>query len=86
MAEHLAKGLDVCFCATVTKIEYGGHGVTITASNGQVYKADAAICTVSLGVLKVGYIAASLARDCSNQRQCALSVQAVALTSDLCDS
>eukprot|EP00803_Ostreobium_quekettii_P003571 evm.model.scf_1318.3 EVM.evm.TU.scf_1318.3 scf_1318:12328-16673(+) len=52
VAKRLADGLDIKFGCIVTKVCYGPDGVTVECSDGQVYMADAAIVTVSVGVLK----------------------------------
>jgi glycine/D-amino acid oxidase-like deaminating enzyme len=53
VAEAMAEGLEVRFGHEVDRIEWGRGGVIVSCSGGQVIEADAAIVTVSLGVLKV---------------------------------
>lgn len=49
----MASGLDVRYGAVVEKVQWGASGVTVTCADGRSFQADAAIVTVSLGVLKV---------------------------------
>ena len=48
---YLARGLNIQLGKVVSKIAYSGTGVKVTTQD-QVYQADYAIITVSLGVLK----------------------------------
>lgn len=48
---HLAKGLDVRLGKDVAKIEWD-KGVRVTAADGEVFEADAAILTLPVGVMK----------------------------------
>ncbi|BDA43980.1 Peroxisomal N(1)-acetyl-spermine/spermidine oxidase [Coccomyxa sp. Obi] len=52
LAEHMAVGLDVRYGAVVEKVQWGASGVTVTCADGRSFQADAAVVTVSLGVLK----------------------------------
>jgi len=54
--EALARPLDVRLSHPVSRIEHGDEGVRVTCEGGQVFEADAAIVTVSVGVLKAGAI------------------------------
>jgi len=51
----LARGLDVRFESVVTALSWGATGVKITASTGS-FRANRAIVTVPVGVLKAGEI------------------------------
>ncbi|XP_073010011.1 lysine-specific histone demethylase 1 homolog 1-like [Typha latifolia] len=51
----LADNVPIFYDRTVTRIHYGNDGVMVYA-NGQVFRGDMALCTVSLGVLKKGCI------------------------------
>ena len=62
MAELLAEGLDVRFGQVVTSIEYGQQGVTLHTATGEMFLGDAAVVTVSLGVLKVQCFSVNLSR------------------------
>lgn len=53
VAEAMAAGLDVRLRQEVVGIACGGSGVRVACKNGEVFDADAAIVTVSIGVLKV---------------------------------
>jgi monoamine oxidase len=53
LAEKMAAGLDVRFGALVTRVEWCADGVTVACADGQTFHADAAVVTVSFGVLKV---------------------------------
>jgi hypothetical protein len=53
VAELLAEGLDIRYNQVVTRIEYGDHGVVLHTVSGEIVSGDAAVVTVSLGVLKV---------------------------------
>lgn len=52
---HSARGVDVNFAVTAREIRYGGQGVEVETDTGTI-TARAAICTVSMGVLKAGHI------------------------------
>lgn len=67
VAEHMARGLDIRFQHLVKSIQWGSAGVTAGCENGASFAADAAIVTVSLGVLKVRTPQKSgAARDCQS--------------------
>lgn len=53
LAEKLAEGLPIQHETTISHIDWSGNGVKLQCSDGKVIQADAAIVTVSLGVLKV---------------------------------
>lgn len=53
LAEKLAAGLSIRHGVVVDKIRWDGDGVTVHCQGGEQIRADAAIVTVSLGVLKV---------------------------------
>ena len=53
IAELLTEGLDIRFGQTVSSIDHSGQGVKVTTQDGTTLEADYALCTVSLGVLKV---------------------------------
>ncbi len=55
LAEHMAVGLDVRYGAVVEKMQWGASGVSVTCVDGRSFQADAAIVTVSLGVLKAKF-------------------------------
>eukprot|EP00884_Botryococcus_braunii_P018801 jgi/Botrbrau1/5604/Bobra.97_2s0027.1 len=55
VAEHMAQGLDVKFQHLVKLVQWGPTGVTVECENGASFTADAAIVTVSLGVLKANH-------------------------------
>ena len=52
----MAAGADIRFGAVVEKIQWGASGVDVRCADGRSFQADAAVVTVSLGVLKVAYI------------------------------
>lgn len=54
LAEHMAAGADIRYGAVVERIQWGASGVTVSCADGRSFQADAAVVTVSLGVLKVG--------------------------------
>lgn len=56
LTERMAKGLPIHFGSCVRMLRYDAHGVEIVCADGRTWHADVAICTVSLGVLKVGVI------------------------------
>ncbi len=56
LAESLAKGLDIQFGCLVNRVEWSAAGVKIICEDGQTFNCDAAVVTVSLGVLKVSSI------------------------------
>ena len=62
VAANMAEGLDIRFKQLVTNIRWHQGGVVIECQNGQQHYANAAICTLPLGVLKVG---ASITSDAS---------------------
>ncbi|KAI0499126.1 hypothetical protein KFK09_020027 [Dendrobium nobile] len=51
----LAEGIPIFYGKTVNRIQYGCDGVIVYA-DGQTFRGDMALCTVSLGVLKKGVI------------------------------
>ena len=53
LAERLAQGLPIRLNTVVSAVSHGGNGVTVLTGNGE-FRADAAIVTVPLGVLKSG--------------------------------
>lgn len=53
LASHLASGLDIRLNEVVTALSPEGEGVRVDTMRGQ-YRADAAIVTLPLGVLKAG--------------------------------
>lgn len=56
LAEHMAAGADIRYGAVVEKIQWGASGVELRCADGRSFQADAAVVTVSLGVLKVAFI------------------------------
>ena len=56
--ENIAKNVKdkIQFNSPVTSIDYTKNEVLITTSNGEIYKADKVLVTVSLGVLKSNMI------------------------------
>jgi len=52
ITEHLAKGLDVELNQPIQNIDYRGDSVVVTSRSSRTWKADLAIVTVPLGVLK----------------------------------
>ncbi|KAF0901010.1 hypothetical protein E2562_037425 [Oryza meyeriana var. granulata] len=52
LVQALCDGVPVLYEKTVKRIEHGDDGVSITVEGDQVFKADMALCTVPLGVLK----------------------------------
>ena len=56
LAERLAQGLAIRLNTVVTRVRHGRNGV-IVATDGGEFRADAAIVTVPLGVLKSGAMA-----------------------------
>uniref|UniRef100_A0A0E0QE80 SWIRM domain-containing protein n=1 Tax=Oryza rufipogon TaxID=4529 RepID=A0A0E0QE80_ORYRU len=52
LVHALCDGVPVLYEKTVKRIEHGEDGVSITVEGGQVFKADMALCTAPLGVLK----------------------------------
>jgi lysine-specific histone demethylase 1 len=52
----LSDGVPVLYEKKVSRIEYGGEGVSVTVEEGQIFQADMVLCTVPLGVLKGGSI------------------------------
>lgn len=56
VAERLAAGLgDLRYGCEVQRISWAGPGVTLACAGGETLHADAAIVTVSLGVLKAAH-------------------------------
>jgi hypothetical protein len=49
----LAEGIPIFYGNAVKRIGYCPQGVAVTVKGDTVYKADACLCTVPLGVLKV---------------------------------
>lgn len=56
LVQALAENVPIVYERTVHTIRYGGDGVQVVVSGGQVYEGDMALCTVPLGVLKNGGI------------------------------
>uniref|UniRef100_A0A0D9X4A9 Amine oxidase domain-containing protein n=1 Tax=Leersia perrieri TaxID=77586 RepID=A0A0D9X4A9_9ORYZ len=56
LVHALCDGVPVLYEKTVKRIEYGEDGVSIMVEGDQVFKADMALCTVPLGVLKSGSV------------------------------
>ena len=56
VAELLTEGLDIRHGQAVTKIEHSKEGVKVTTADGKTLEADHVVCTISLGVLKVGIV------------------------------
>ncbi|KAK9795873.1 hypothetical protein WJX73_003247 [Symbiochloris irregularis] len=52
VAEALAEGLDIRYGHTVDLMQWDQSGVKLHCANGATFEADAAIVTVSLGILK----------------------------------
>ncbi|KAG0492491.1 hypothetical protein HPP92_005889 [Vanilla planifolia] len=52
----LCEDVPILYRKTVTRIEYGDAGVEVVVAGGMVFRADVALCTVPLGVLKDGSI------------------------------
>ena len=59
LIEHLAKGLKVRTAAPVDSIAPNGNGVAVLLRSGEQMRADHAIVTVPLGVMKQGELAFS---------------------------
>ncbi|XP_019753275.1 lysine-specific histone demethylase 1A isoform X5 [Dendroctonus ponderosae] len=61
----LAEGLDIKLNAAVKKVEYNQQGVEVTVYNPRnqqainTYRADVALCTLPLGVLKLSAVSSS---------------------------
>lgn len=53
----MLQSLNVSYNTVVDRIEYGASGVAVHATNGSTFKADAAVVTLPLGVLKKGTVA-----------------------------
>ena len=53
IAEHFAEGLDIRFGQRAKRVHYDASGVRVVCEGGAELRADAAVVTVSLGVLKV---------------------------------
>lgn len=49
----MAEGLDIHFGCRVCTLRYDTAGVEVDCEDGRSWRGDVAICTVSLGVLKV---------------------------------
>lgn len=56
LLERVAADLDIRLGQPVTRIEHGAGGVTVSGPGG-VYRADQAVVTLPLGVLKAGAVA-----------------------------
>jgi monoamine oxidase len=56
LPERLAQGLPIRLNTVVTRVRQGANGVAVQTDGGE-YRADAAIVTVPLGVLKSGALA-----------------------------
>ncbi|MDJ0842218.1 MAG: FAD-dependent oxidoreductase [Acidobacteriota bacterium] len=52
---HLSRGLDIRTGHKVTSVDYSGRDVVVATDRGS-FRADYALVTVSVGVLKAGYI------------------------------
>jgi len=52
LAEFLGKGIDIRLSTVVEEINWGKPGVNISTTSGDVFEAEAAIVTVSVGVLQ----------------------------------
>eukprot|EP00854_Cymbomonas_tetramitiformis_P021988 gene21988-26486_t len=52
----LAEGVPVFYSTAALQIAHGQNGVEVTCTNGKVFRADVALCTMPLGVLKSGSI------------------------------
>ncbi|XP_019450504.1 PREDICTED: lysine-specific histone demethylase 1 homolog 2-like isoform X2 [Lupinus angustifolius] len=48
----LSQGIPIFYGKTVKTIKYGSDGVYVIVAGGQVFRAEIALCTVPLGVLK----------------------------------
>lgn len=55
VTDHLARGLDIRLNTVVRRIDHAGNGVVVATDAGE-YRADIAIVTVPIGVLKSGKI------------------------------
>lgn len=53
VVQALADGLPIHYNCQVTRVQWRHDGASVTCSNGQHFTADAVICTLPLGVLKV---------------------------------
>lgn len=56
LAAHAARGLDIRLGARVQRLEAGARGVRLGLAGGGVVTADAAVCTLPLGVLQAGAV------------------------------
>lgn len=56
LPRHVARGLDVRFGFEVAAIRWGAEGVTLHSTEGRQLSAQAAICTLPLGVVKSGVV------------------------------
>lgn len=56
MLEPLSKDLDIVFNTEINHIAYSEEGVALSSSNGIIFRADAALVTIPLGVLKDGWV------------------------------
>lgn len=56
IVEALGIGLEILTDSVVQRIEWGDHGVTVTTTEGHVYRGRSAVITVPLGVLQAGDI------------------------------
>ena len=53
VALELAKGLHICYGWRVKRVSWGSDSVLLESHSGERLQADAVICTLPLGVLKV---------------------------------
>jgi len=56
LMQHLARGLEVRLNTVIESIAWGGGGVEIRGRDGSVHRADAAVVTLPVGVLKAGVV------------------------------
>ncbi|KAG0480193.1 hypothetical protein HPP92_011051 [Vanilla planifolia] len=54
--KHPCKGLDIHLNHRVTRVVRGNKGVEVTTENGKTFRADAAVITLPLGVLKANAV------------------------------
>ncbi len=57
LTKHMAESVPIQYNKRVVQIKYntqGGSGAVVVCEDGSVYDADVVVCTMSLGVLKVG--------------------------------
>jgi monoamine oxidase len=56
LVQALAENVPIIYERTVHTIRYGGDGVQVAVNGGHVYEGDMVLCTIPLGVLKIGGI------------------------------